>query len=131
MMHGLKKLAVQKKLKTENFAKNGMPKPFAYVHVEIGAIPFLLLFFISLPIYVLNQVEITIASFFDFDCFFEKIEAPITTFDAIANIGITKRRPTSNAKKIIEVGTNRARIARIKPIKPINNPTFVFSNVIF
>ncbi len=37
---GLKKLsAVQKKLKIENMAKNGMLKPLAYVYVEIVAIP--------------------------------------------------------------------------------------------
>ena len=78
-----------------------------------------------------NQVEITRASFFDFGSFFKIMEAPITTIDAIANIGITKRRPTSNAKNIIEAGTNKARIANTKPIKPINNPTFILSNVIF
>ena len=40
-MHGLKKLsAVQRKLKTENLTKNGMPNPLAYMYVEIGVIPF-------------------------------------------------------------------------------------------
>ncbi len=41
------------------------------------------------------------------------MEAPITTNDEIANIGITKSKPTSNAKIIIEVGTNILKI--IKP----------------
>jgi hypothetical protein len=44
LMRGLKKLsAVQKKLKRENLAKNGMLKPLAYVYVEIVAIPLLYL----------------------------------------------------------------------------------------
>ncbi len=43
------------------------------------------------------------------------MDTPITTIDAIANIGITNRRPTSNAKNIIEAGTNKERIKRTKP----------------
>ncbi len=40
LIRRLKKLsAAQKKLKTENLAKNGMPNPLAYIHVEIGVIP--------------------------------------------------------------------------------------------
>ena len=39
LTRGLKQLsAVQKKLKIENLAKNGMLKPFAYVYLEIVAI---------------------------------------------------------------------------------------------
>jgi len=39
-MRGLKKLsAAQRKLKTENLTKNGMPKLLACVYVEIVAIP--------------------------------------------------------------------------------------------
>ncbi len=32
-----------KKLKIENLAKNGMPKPLTYVYVEIVAVPLILL----------------------------------------------------------------------------------------
>lgn len=41
LTRGLKKLsAIQKKLKIENLAKNGILKPLAYMYVEIVAIPF-------------------------------------------------------------------------------------------
>ncbi len=40
LMRRLKKLSTeQKKLKTENLAKNGMLEPLAYVYVEILVIP--------------------------------------------------------------------------------------------